>query len=94
MANMNPSNDRDVTSSPAADKAKGRTKEVVGKVKSKVGEWTGDRDLQAEGYADRAEGKGERIKGEVKEKIDDAKNAVKAGVEAVKEKIHETRRNH
>ena len=86
--------DRNVSKSPAADKAKGRTKEVVGKVKSKVGEWTGDRDLQAEGYADRAEGKGERIKGEVKEKIDDAKNAVKAGVDAVKEKVRETRRDH
>jgi uncharacterized protein YjbJ (UPF0337 family) len=94
MANIPTSNDRDISSSPTADKAKGRTKEVVGKVKSKVGEWTDDRDLQAEGYADRAEGKGERIKGEVKEKIDDAKNAVKAGVDAVKEKVRETRRDH
>ena len=91
MSNIN---ERDPANSPAVDKAKGHTKEVVGKVKAKVGEWTGDRDLQAEGYADRAEGKGQRVKGEIKEKIDDAKNVVKAGVEAVKDKIHETRAKH
>lgn len=94
MANMNPSNDRDMANSPTADKAKGRGKEVVGKVKSKVGEWTSDRDMQAEGYADRAEGKGQRMKGEIKEKMDDAKEAVKAGVDAVKDKVRETRRDH
>jgi len=94
MANMNPSHDRNMNSSPAADKAKGRGKEVVGKIKTKVGDWTDDRDLQAEGYADRAEGKGQRMKGEIKEKIDDAKEAVKAGVDAVKEKVRETRRDH
>jgi uncharacterized protein YjbJ (UPF0337 family) len=86
--------DRNVSKSPTADKAKGRTKEVVGKMKSKVGEWTGDRDLEAEGYADRAEGKGQRMKGEIKEKIDDTKQAVKSGVDAVKEKVHEARRDH
>lgn len=91
MANMN---ERDVANSPTADKAKGRTKEVVGKVKAKVGEWTDNRDLQAEGEADRVEGKGQHMKGEIKEKIDDAKTAVKSGVEAVKEKIHEKRRDH
>lgn len=86
--------DRNMSKSPTADKAKGRTKEVVGKVKSKVGEFTGDRELEAEGQADRAEGKGQRIKGEVKEKIEDAKEAVKGGVEAVKEKIQDARRDH
>lgn len=86
--------DRNMSKSPTADKAKGRTKEVVGKVKSKVGEWTGDRELEAKGDADRAEGKGQRLKGEVKEKIDDAKEAVKGGVEAVKEKIQDARRDH
>ncbi len=88
------SNDRNISNTPAADKAKGRTKEVVGKVKSKVGEWTGDRDLQAEGYADQAEGKGDRLKGEIKEKIDDVKTAAKAGVDAVKEKVREVRDRH
>ncbi|MGH8518699.1 MAG: CsbD family protein [Panacagrimonas sp.] len=94
MATMNNPGDRNVAKSPAADKAKGHTKEVIGKVKSKVGEWTDDRDLQAEGYADRAEGKGDRMKGEIKEKIDDAKTAVKSGVKAVKEKVQEARRDH
>lgn len=94
MATMSTPDDRDIGKTPTADKAKGRTKEVVGKVKSKVGEWTDNRDLQAEGYADRVEGKGQRMKGEIKEKIDDAKNAVKAGADAVKDKMHEARRDH
>lgn len=78
----------------AADKAKGRANELIGKVKTKVGSITGDRDLEAEGYAQNAEGKTGRMKGEIKEKIDDAGNMVKAGVGAVKDKIAEVRRKH
>ena len=81
------------TTSAAADKAKGHTNEVIGTVKAKVGSLTGDRELEAKGHAQNAEGKVERVKGEIKEKIDDAKNAVKAGVEAVKDKIDEARRS-
>ena len=81
------------TNSAAADKAKGRTDEVIGKVKAKVGSLTGDRELEAKGHAQNAEGKVERLKGEIKDKIDDTKDAVKAGVSAVKEKINEARRD-
>lgn len=79
------------THSAAADKAKGHANEVIGKVKAKVGSLTGDRELEAKGHAQHAEGKVDRMKGEIKEKIDDAKDAVKAGVEAVKDKINEVR---
>lgn len=91
MSNLN--SGRDASNSPAVDKAKGHAKEIIGTVKSKVGSLTGDRDLQAEGYAQNAEGKGDRLKGEIKEKIDDVKNVVKAGVDAVKEKFSDARNN-
>ena len=80
------------TTSAAADKAKGRANEVIGTVKAKVGSLTGDRELEAKGHAQNAEGKVDRVKGEIKEKIDDAKNVVKAGVEAVKDKVNEALR--
>ena len=77
----------DAAHSAAADKSKGRVKETIGKVKSKVGSFVGDRDLQARGDAQRVEGKKDRFKGEIKDKVEDAKEYVKAGAEVVKEKV-------
>ncbi len=82
----------DAANSASADKAKGRTNEVIGKVKAKVGSITGDRDLEAKGHVQNAKGKTERLKGEIKEKITDAKNLFKAGAGAVKDKFNDARR--
>lgn len=90
--NRDKGNDKVYGSSPTADKVKGRANEMIGKVKTKVGSVTGDRDLQAEGYVQNAEGKTGRMKGEIKEKVTDAKNMLKAGVDAVKDKFHDLRR--
>lgn len=81
----------DMAHSAAADKARGRTNETVGKIKEHVGRALGDHELQAKGAMQQAEGKKDRMKGEIKEKIDDARSKAKAGVEAVKEKIDEAR---
>jgi uncharacterized protein YjbJ (UPF0337 family) len=81
----------DAAHSAAADKAKGHTKETIGKVKEKVGDLIGDRELEVKGQAQRVEGKKDRLKGEIKEKIDDVTDHVKAGAEVVKEKIDHAR---
>ncbi|GAC1625455.1 MAG: hypothetical protein NVS9B10_12380 [Nevskia sp.] len=81
----------DAAHSAAADKAKGHTKEVIGKIKEKVGHAIGDHELEAKGLLQNAEGKSDRLKGEIKEKIEDMKDTVKAGVEVVKDKIAEVR---
>jgi len=77
--------------SATADKARGHTNEVIGTVKAKVGNAIGDHELEAKGHVQNAEGKADRMKGEIKEKIEDAKDYVKAGVEAVKDKVAEVR---
>jgi uncharacterized protein YjbJ (UPF0337 family) len=81
----------DAAHSAAADKAKGHVKEVVGKVKEKVGGAIGDHELEAKGTAQRVEGKKDRLKGEIKDKIDDVKDHIEAGVGVVKDKINEVR---
>lgn len=81
----------EATHSAAADKTKGHAKEVIGSAKAKVGSLIGDRELEARGHAQNAEGKVDRMKGEIKEKYEDAKDVVKAGVEVVKDKIHDIR---
>lgn len=94
MGNMRDDADRliqDAKTSAAADKAKGRTNETIGKIKAKVGEVIGDDELAAKGHLQNLEGKKDRMKGEIKEKIDDARNAVKAGAEVVRDKIDELR---
>ncbi|MES2490697.1 MAG: CsbD family protein [Pseudomonadota bacterium] len=78
----------DIAHSGAVDKAKGHTKEVIGTVKEKVGSLIGDHELEAKGHLQSAEGKKDQLKGEIKEKIEDAKDAVKAGVEVIKEKVN------
>jgi len=77
--------------SAAADKAKGHANQVVGTVKEKIGKLIGDDELAAKGTVQHAEGKKDQLKGEIKEKIEHAKDTVKAGVEVIKEKIHDVR---
>jgi uncharacterized protein YjbJ (UPF0337 family) len=81
----------DAAHSAAADKAKGHSKEVIGKIKEKVGSAIGDHELEAKGHLQNAEGKKDRLKGEIKQEIEDVKDKVKAGVEVVKDKINEAR---
>lgn len=81
----------DVEHSAAADKARGHTKETIGKVKEKVGSFIGDDKLQAKGDAQRLDGKKDRLKGEIKEKIEDTKDKIRAGAEVVKDKFDEAR---
>ncbi|AXQ27617.1 CsbD family protein [Solimonas sp. K1W22B-7] len=80
-------NTNDAKHSGSVDKAKGHAKEVIGATKEKVGRLIGDDELEAKGHLQNAEGKKDRLKGEIKEGIEDAKAKVKAGVEAVKDKI-------
>jgi uncharacterized protein YjbJ (UPF0337 family) len=51
------------------DEIKGKGKELSGRVKDKVGEWTKDPDLEAEGESQRAEGDVQRTFGEGRRKI-------------------------
>jgi uncharacterized protein YjbJ (UPF0337 family) len=51
------------------DEVEGKGKDIKGKVKEKVGEWTNDQDLEAEGNADQAEGKVQETFGETKRKV-------------------------
>jgi uncharacterized protein YjbJ (UPF0337 family) len=50
----------------------GKGKQVKGKVKDKVGEWTGNRDLETEGEAERVEGELQEKAGEVRRKAGEA----------------------
>lgn len=61
------------------DRIKGKTDEIAGKVKSKVGEMTGDRETQAEGI-------GQQVKGKVQNAWGKAKDEVRAGTEEQREK--------
>ena len=59
------------------DEIKGKAKDVTGRVKRQVGEWTGDSELQSEGTMDQAEGKIQNAWGNVKEKVRDVADDVK-----------------
>jgi len=51
------------------DKIKGKAKDIKGRVKRQVGEWTGDEQLQTEGTMDQAEGKVQNAWGKVKDAV-------------------------
>jgi uncharacterized protein YjbJ (UPF0337 family) len=61
------------------DRIKGKTDEIAGKVKSKIGEMTGDRETQAEGI-------GQQIKGKVQNAFGKVKDEGRASVEEAREK--------
>lgn len=84
----------DVANSGKADQARGHANELAGSVRAKVGNFIGSEEMEAKGRVQEAEGKADRLKGEIKEKIEDVKDHVKAGVEAVKDKVNEVRNKH
>lgn len=51
------------------NRVEGKVKDIKGRVKRQVGEWTGNDQLQSEGAADQAEGKVENAYGQVKDKV-------------------------
>ena len=81
------------THSAEADKARGKSKQFVGKIREKAGEFLDDNEMRAKGTQQRAEGRAEEIKGNVKEKIDDLADTVKGAAEAIKEKIQDARKH-
>ena len=59
------------------DNIEGKTKDVTGRIKRQVGEWTGDKELQTEGTADQAEGKVQNAWGNIKDKARDIADDMK-----------------
>lgn len=66
---------------PNEDELKGKTREGMGSVQEKAGEWSGDRDMEARGQTNKDQGKAEGAWGKVKGAAEDA-------VDAVKDKVH------
>ncbi len=62
------------------DEVEGKGKDIKGKVKEKVGEWTNNPDLESEGEAD-------QVKGNVQENIGEARRKVGEGIEEIGKKI-------
>jgi len=54
------------------DEFEGKGKEASGKVKDRVGEWTGNRKLEAEGEAEQVEGEFQQTAGKVRRKAGEA----------------------
>lgn len=54
------------------DELEGKGKQTKGKVKDKVGEWTGNRNLEAEGEAEQVEGKLQKTVGKARRKTGEA----------------------
>lgn len=67
-------------SAPNKDEVEGKFDKTKGKVKEKVGEFTGDKDLEAEGEAENVKGKAQEGWGKVKRGVGDAAEAVKDSV--------------
>lgn len=53
------------------DQTEGKAKDIGGKIKEEVGDFTGDKDMKAEGQADQVEGKVQKKVGDVKEAFKD-----------------------
>jgi uncharacterized protein YjbJ (UPF0337 family) len=51
------------------DRAKGKVKDIAGRVERQVGEWTGDTDAQAKGTLKQAEGKVQNAWGKAKDAV-------------------------
>lgn len=62
------------------DRVEGKGKDIAGRVKRQVGEWTGDEKTQTEGAADQAEGKVQNAWGNLKDKVRDAADDVKDNI--------------
>ncbi|HUR37833.1 MAG TPA: CsbD family protein [Terriglobales bacterium] len=59
------------------DRVEGKMKDVKGRVKRQVGEWTDDAKLQGEGLVDQAEGKIQNTFGKGKDQVRDAADDVR-----------------
>ncbi|MEO6120094.1 MAG: CsbD family protein [Terriglobales bacterium] len=59
------------------NRTEGKMKDIKGRVKRQVGEWTDDSKLQGEGMADQAEGKVQNTYGQAKDKVKDFADDVK-----------------
>jgi uncharacterized protein YjbJ (UPF0337 family) len=55
------------------DQIKGSIDDVAGRVKRKVGEWTGDTEAEVEGAAQQVKGKAEKAAGNVRDAVNDAR---------------------
>jgi len=64
------------------DRAKGKVKDVAGRVERQVGEWTGDTEAQVKGAAKQAEGKAQNAWGKAKDAVKDAHEDAKEKNEA------------
>ena len=53
------------------DQAKGKAKDIGGKIKEEVGDATGNDDMKKDGQADQAEGKIQKGVGDIKDKLSD-----------------------
>ena len=58
------------------NRVEGKGKDIAGRVKRQVGEWTGDEKLQDEGAMDQVEGKVQNAWGKVKDAARDVKNDI------------------
>jgi uncharacterized protein YjbJ (UPF0337 family) len=56
------------------NRVKGAAKDIGGRVKRQVGEWTGDEQAQAEGTSDQVEGKVQNAWGKVKDAVNPKKD--------------------
>jgi uncharacterized protein YjbJ (UPF0337 family) len=56
------------------DSIEGKIKDIEGRIKRQVGEWTGNKDAQAEGTKEQVEGKVQNAFGKVKDSVRDALN--------------------
>jgi uncharacterized protein YjbJ (UPF0337 family) len=59
------------------NRVEGKGKDIAGRVKRQVGEWTGDSKLQDEGTMEQAEGNVQNAWGKVKDKARDLTDDVK-----------------
>jgi uncharacterized protein YjbJ (UPF0337 family) len=55
------------------DQVKGNIDDAAGRVKRKVGEWTGDTESEVKGAAQQVKGKAEKAAGNVRDAVNDAR---------------------
>jgi uncharacterized protein YjbJ (UPF0337 family) len=63
------------------DRAKGKVKDIAGRVQRQVGEWTGDTDAQAKGTMKQAEGKVQNAWGKAKDAVKNKPGRADDGVD-------------
>jgi uncharacterized protein YjbJ (UPF0337 family) len=74
------------------DTLKGKVKDIAGRAKRQVGEWTDDSELQSEGAAEQVEGKVQKGVGKAKEAGRDAMDKAKLEIEKQRAKHRDKNR--